>query len=69
LHNEELSNLYSSKKIIRIMKSRWMRWAMHVVQFGEVRNAYKMVVGKREGKRPRVDLIYVSQDRDQWQAL
>jgi hypothetical protein len=52
LHNEELRDLYSSPSIIRIMKSRRMRWAGHVVRMGEKRNAYRLLVGKPEGKRP-----------------
>jgi hypothetical protein len=52
LHNEELHNLYSSPNIIRMMKSRGMRWGRHVVRMGEKRNAYKILMGKPEGKRP-----------------
>jgi hypothetical protein len=51
-HNEELHNLYSSPSVIRILKSSRMRWAGHVVQMGEKRNAYKILVAKPEGKRP-----------------
>jgi hypothetical protein len=52
LHNEELRDLYSSPSIIRIMKTRRMRWAGHVAQMGEKRNAYRLLVGKPERKRP-----------------
>jgi hypothetical protein len=52
LHNEELHNLYSSPSIIRIIKSRRMRWAGHVTRMGEKRNVYRLLVGKPEGKRP-----------------
>jgi hypothetical protein len=52
LHNEELHNLYSSPSIIRMIKSRRMRWAGHVARMGETRNAYRILVGKPEGKRP-----------------
>jgi hypothetical protein len=52
LHNEELHNLYSSPSIIRIIKSRRMRWAGHVAQMGEKRNVSRVLVGKPEGKRP-----------------
>jgi hypothetical protein len=52
LHNEELHNLYSSPSIIRIIKSRRMRWAGHVARMGEKRNAHRILVGKPEGKRP-----------------
>jgi hypothetical protein len=51
-HNEELRDLYSSPSIIRIFKSRRMRWAGNVAQMGEKRNAYSLLVGKPEGKRP-----------------
>jgi hypothetical protein len=52
LHNEELHNVYSSPSIIRIIKSRRMRWAGHVARMGEKRNVYRLLVGKPEGKRP-----------------
>jgi hypothetical protein len=52
LHNKELHDLYSSPSIIRIMKSRRMRWAGHVARMGEKRNAYRLLVGKPEGNRP-----------------
>jgi hypothetical protein len=51
LHNEELHNLYSSPNLIRMIKSRRMRLARHVAQMGEKRNAYRILVGKPEGKR------------------
>jgi hypothetical protein len=44
--------LYSSPSIIRIIKSRRMRWAGHVARMGDKRNAYRILVGKPEGKRP-----------------
>jgi hypothetical protein len=50
--NEELHNLYSSLSIIRMIISRRMRWAGHVARMGENRNAYRILVGKPEGKRP-----------------
>jgi hypothetical protein len=46
LHNEELHGLYSSPSIIRVIKSRRMKWAEHVARMGEVRNAYSILVGK-----------------------
>jgi hypothetical protein len=52
LHNEELHDLNSSPSIIRIIKARRMRWAGQVAQMGESRNAYRLFVGKREGRRP-----------------
>jgi hypothetical protein len=50
LHNEELHDLYSLPSIIRIIKSRRMRWAGHVARI-EKRNVYRLLVGKPEGKR------------------
>jgi hypothetical protein len=52
LHNEELRDLCSSPSIIRIIKSRRMRWAGHVAQMGEKRNTYRLLVGKPEGGGP-----------------
>jgi hypothetical protein len=81
LHNEELHNLYSSPNIIRMIKSRRLRWAGHVARMGET-----ILVGKPEGKRRRKwadgikmdlreigwdgrDWIELAQDRDQWRAV
>jgi hypothetical protein len=52
LHNEQLHNLCSSPNIIRMFKSRGMRRAGHVARMGEKRNAYRILVGKPEEKRP-----------------
>jgi hypothetical protein len=52
LHNEELHELYSSPSIIRIFKSRRMKWAGHIPRMREKRNRYMLLVGKPEGKRP-----------------
>jgi hypothetical protein len=52
LHNEELHNLYSSPSIIRMIESRRMRWAGYAARMGEKKNAYRILVGKPEGKRP-----------------
>jgi hypothetical protein len=51
-HNEELHNLYTTPNIIRVIKSRIMRWAGHVARMGEMKNAYKILVGKSEVKIP-----------------
>jgi hypothetical protein len=71
LHYEELHDLYSSPSIIRIIKARRMRWAGHVARMGEKKNAYRLLVGKPEGRRPlgrpryrwvdniRIDLVEV----------
>ena len=52
LHNEELSALYSLPSIMRVVKSRRMRWAGHVARMGEGRGVHRVLVGKPEGKRP-----------------
>jgi hypothetical protein len=52
LHNKELYALHSSPNIIRVIKSRRLRWAEHVARMGERRGAYRALVGKREGRRP-----------------
>jgi hypothetical protein len=78
LHNEKLRDLYSSPSIIRIIKSMRMRWAGHVARMGEKRNAYRLLVGKPEGKRPlgsprrrwvdniRMDLLEISWGGVDW---
>jgi len=55
LHNEELNGLYSSPNIVRVTKSRRMRWAGHVARMGEERGAYRVLLGKPDGPlgRPR----------------
>jgi len=52
LHNEELNDLYSSPNIVRVIKSRRMRWAGHVACMGEERGVFRVLVGKPEGKGP-----------------
>ena len=52
LHNEELSDLYSLPNIVRVVKSRRMRWTVHVARMGEREGVYRVLVGKPEGKRP-----------------
>jgi transcription termination factor 2 len=81
LHNKELLDLYSSPSIITIIKSRRMRWAGHVARMGEKRNAYRLFVGKLEGKRPlgrsrrrcvdniSVDLVEVGWGDVEWIGL
>jgi hypothetical protein len=51
-YNDELHSLYSSPNIVRVIKSRSMRWAGHVTRMGEGRGVYKVLVGRTEGKRP-----------------
>jgi hypothetical protein len=62
LHKEELNDLYSSPtNIVQVIKSRRMRWAMHVTRMGARRGVYRVLVGKPEGKRihgrPRCRII------------
>jgi len=52
LHNEELNDLYSLPVIVRVIKSRRMRWAGHVARMGEGRGVYRILVGKPERKKP-----------------
>jgi hypothetical protein len=52
LHNDELHSLYSSLNIIRVIKSRRMRWVGHVACMGEGRDVYRVLVGRPKGKRP-----------------
>jgi hypothetical protein len=52
LRNEELNDLYSLPNIVRVVKSRRMRWAGHVARMGEDRGVHRVLVGKPERKRP-----------------
>ena len=61
LHNEELSDLYSSPNIVRVTKSRNMRRAGHVARLGKWRDVYRILVGKSEEKRP------VGRPRRRWE--
>jgi hypothetical protein len=51
LHSDELHSLYSSQNIVRVIKSRRMRWAGRVARMGEGRSVYRVLVGGSEGKR------------------
>ena len=64
MHNEKLNDLYSSPNIVRVIKSRRMRWARHVARMGEERGVYRVLVGKPEGRNHWVDL-----DVDGWIIL
>ncbi|KAJ4445269.1 hypothetical protein ANN_07070 [Periplaneta americana] len=78
LHNTELHALYSSPDIIRNIKSRRLRLARHVARMGESRNAYRVLVGRPEGKKPlarprrrwkdniKMDLREVGYDDREW---
>jgi hypothetical protein len=52
LHNEEVNDLYSSPNIVRVIKSRRMKWAGHVARMEESRGVYRVLVWNPEGKRP-----------------
>jgi hypothetical protein len=78
LHNEELNDLYSLPNIMRVIKSRRMRWAGHVARMGNDRGLHKVLVRKPEGKRPlgrprhrwedniKIDLQEVEGSRGKW---
>jgi hypothetical protein len=51
LYNEELQNLYASPNVIRVIRSRWIKWMVHVAHMGEMRNVYKTLVRKLETTR------------------
>jgi hypothetical protein len=81
LHNDELHSLYSSPNIVKVIKSRRMRWPGHVARMGEGRVAYRVLVGRPEGKRPlgrprrrwedsiKMDLRETGIDRANWIRL
>jgi len=63
LHNEELSDLHASPNIVRVIKSRTVRWAGHVARMGERRGIYRVLVGKPEEKRP------LGRSRHRWRII
>ena len=81
LHNEELNGLYSLPNIVRVVKSRRMRWAGHVARMWEDRGVHRVLVGKPERKRPlgrprrrwedniKMDLQGVGGGRGDWMEL
>ena len=81
MHNEELNDMYSIPNIVRMVKSRRMRWAGHVARMGEDRGVHRVLVGKPEGKRPlgrprrrwedniKMDLQEVGRGRGDWMEL
>jgi len=81
LHNEELNDLYCLPNIVRVVKSRRMRWAGHVTRMVEDRGVQRVLVGKPEGKRPlgrprrrwedniKMDLLEVGGGRGDWMEL
>ena len=80
-HNEELNDLYSLPNIVRVVKSRRMRWAGHVARMGEDKRVQRVLVGKPEGKGPlgrprrrwedniKIDLQEVEGGRGDWVEL
>jgi hypothetical protein len=52
LHNEELNDFYTSPNIVRVIKSRRIKWAGHVARMGKKRGVYRVLVGKPKGNRP-----------------
>jgi hypothetical protein len=77
LHNEELHNFHNLPHIIRVTKSRRMRWAGHLARMGEIRKAYHILVVTPEGRRSlgsvrsrwkdiKIDRMHLAQDRGQW---
>jgi hypothetical protein len=81
LHNDELHSLYSSPNIVRVIKSRRMRWAGYMAHMGEGRGVCRILVGRPEGKRPlgrprrrwedniKVDLREIGIDGANWIQL
>jgi hypothetical protein len=57
LHNDELYNLYSSPNIVRVIKSRRMRWARHVARMGEGRGVYRVLLGGLKVRHHWEDLV------------
>jgi hypothetical protein len=81
LHNEELNDLYSLPNIVRVVKSKRVKWVGHVARMGEDRGVYRVLVGKPEEKRPlgkprrrwedniKMDLQKVGWVREDWMEL
>jgi hypothetical protein len=81
LHNDELHSLYSSPNIVRVIKSRRMRWAGHVARMGEGRDVYRVLIGRPKGRRPlgrprhrwedniKIDLREIGIDGENWIRL
>jgi hypothetical protein len=81
LHNEELNDLYSMPSIVRVVKSRRMRWARRVARMREDRGVHRVLVGRPKGKRPlgrprrswedniKMDLMEIGGGRGDWIEL
>jgi hypothetical protein len=63
LHNDELNDLYSLPNIVRVVKSRRIKWAGHVTRMGQDRGVHRVLVGRPEGKRP------LGRPRRRWEAI
>ena len=63
LHNEELHSLYRLPNIVRVIKSRRLRWAGHIARMEEGRSAFKILTGKPTGKRP------LGRPRRRWRTI
>ena len=63
LHNEKLHSLYRSPNIVRVIKSRRLRWAEHVAKMKEGRSDFKILTGKPTGKRP------LGRPRSRWRTI
>jgi hypothetical protein len=63
LYNEELNDLYCSPNIVRVIKSRRMRWVGHAARIGRRSDVYRLLVGKLEGKRP------LGRPRRRWEII
>jgi hypothetical protein len=60
MHNEDLHRMYTSPNIIKVIKSRRVRWAGHASRTGNLRNAYTILVGRPEMKRPLLGQLHVN---------
>ena len=77
LHNEELNDLYSSPSIVWVIKSRRLRWVGHAARMEEGGGVHKVLVGKRQLRRPRrrwkdnikMDLLEVGRGCGDWMEL
>jgi hypothetical protein len=66
LHKEELHDLYSPPNIFRVIKLRRMRWVEHVARMGAGRGAYRILVGRPEGRRPLGRLRRIREKISEW---
>jgi len=69
LHSEEFHNLYVSESIIRLIKSRRMRWEGHVAHMEEMRNTYNTLIGRPKGRDQSEDLGIEGRIISEWILL